>query len=404
VNIYTSKNQITSAADLICLSHLRWGFVYQRPQHLLSRFARDRRVFFVEEPVETEAAPYMELRRCPESGVNIAVPQIPAGLSQATAETIQKLLLNNLIREQHIDEYLLWYYTPMALSFSRHLTPKLTIFDVMDELSAFKGAPQEMKDREAELLDRADIVFTGGQSLYEAKKGRHDDLYAFPSSVDTAHFGSARSVRTDPEDQADIPHPRIGYCGVIDERMNLELIDGIAAARPDWHVVMLGPVVKIDPETLPRRSNIHFLGGRGYKELPQYLGGWDVAMLPFAHNESTRFISPTKTPEYLAAGLPVVSTSITDVVRPYGVQKLVRIADSVEEFVAAIDGVMEEEAHDSAWRARVEAMLAQNSWDITWRKMRNLMSNKLAASRASQPVTAMETQAIVPLRSAVLGD
>lgn len=404
MNIYTSKNQITSAADLICLSHLRWGFVYQRPQHLLSRFARDRRVFFVEEPVETEAAPYMELRRCPESGVHIAVPQIPAGLSQATAETIQKLLLNNLIREQHIDEYLLWYYTPMALSFSRHLTPKLTIFDVMDELSAFKGAPQEMKDREAELLDRADIVFTGGQSLYEAKKGRHDDLYAFPSSVDTAHFGSARSVRTDPEDQADIPHPRIGYCGVIDERMNLELIDGIAAARPDWHVVMLGPVVKIDPETLPRRSNIHFLGGRGYKELPQYLGGWDVAMLPFAHNESTRFISPTKTPEYLAAGLPVVSTSITDVVRPYGVQKLVRIADSVEEFVAAIDGVMEEEAHDSAWRARVEAMLAQNSWDITWRKMRNLMSNKLAASRASQPVTAMETEAIVPLRTAVLGD
>jgi UDP-galactopyranose mutase len=346
----------------------------------------------------------MELRRCPESGVNIAVPQIPAGLSPTTAETIQKLLLNNLIREQHIDEYLLWYYTPMALSFSRHLTPKLTIFDVMDELSAFKGAPQEMKDREAELLDRADIVFTGGQSLYEAKKGRHDDLYAFPSSVDTAHFGSARSVRTDPEDQADIPHPRIGYCGVIDERMNLELIDGIAAARPDWHVVMLGPVVKIDPETLPRRSNIHFLGGRGYKELPQYLGGWDVAMLPFAHNESTRFISPTKTPEYLAAGLPVVSTSITDVVRPYGVQKLVRIADSVEEFVAAIDGVMEEEAHDSAWRARVEAMLAQNSWDITWRKMRNLMSNKLAASRASQPVTAMETEAIVPLRTAVLGD
>jgi UDP-galactopyranose mutase len=403
VNIYTSKNQITSAADLICLSHLRWGFVYQRPQHLLSRFARDRRVFFIEEPVETDGAPYMELRRCPESGVNIAVPQIPSGLSQPTAETIQKLLLNNLIREQHIDDYLLWYYTPMALSFSRHLTPKLTIFDVMDELSAFKGAPQEMKDREAELLERADIVFTGGQSLYEAKKGRHDDLYAFPSSVDTAHFGSARAVRTDPEDQADIPHPRIGYCGVIDERMNLELIDGIAAARPDWHVVMLGPVVKIDPETLPRRSNIHFLGGRGYKELPQYLGGWDVAMLPFAHNESTRFISPTKTPEYLAAGLPVVSTSITDVVRPYGVQKLVRIADSVEEFVAAIDGVMEEEAHDSTWRAKVEAMLAQNSWDITWRKMRNLISNKVAASRASQPVAAMETKAVA-LRSAVLGD
>lgn len=403
MNIYTTNNQITSAADLICLSHLRWGFVYQRPQHLLSRFARDRRVFFVEEPVTTDGAPRMEIRRCPESGVTIAVPQIPGDMNPATSETIQKLLLNNLIKEQHIDEYLLWYYTPMALSFSRHLTPKLTIFDVMDELSAFKGAPQEMKDREAELLRRADIVFTGGQSLYEAKKGRHDDLHAFPSSVDTAHFASARTVSSEPEDQARIPHPRIGYCGVIDERMDLELIDGIAAARPDWQIVMVGPVVKIDPETLPRRANIHFLGGKSYKELPQYLGGWDVSMLPFAHNESTRFISPTKTPEYLAAGLTVVSTSIADVVRPYGVQKLVRIADTVEDFVAAIEGVMEQEANDPAWRARVEAMLAQNSWDITWRKMRNLISNKLAGRRLPAQVAAMETEAL-PLGSPVLGD
>ncbi|HUS06320.1 MAG TPA: glycosyltransferase family 1 protein [Bryobacteraceae bacterium] len=403
MNFHINNILTASADDVLCLSHLRWGFVYQRPQHLLSRFARDRRVFFVEEPVTTEGAPRMELRKCPESGVNIVVPQIPANLSPETTATIQKLLLNNLIKDQHIDDYLLWYYTPMALQFSRHLTPKLTVFDVMDELSAFKGAPQDMKDREAELLRRADIVFTGGQSLYEAKKGRHDDLHPFPSSVDTAHFGSARTITVEPEDQAVIPHPRIGYCGVIDERMDLALIDSIAAARPDWHIVMVGPVVKVDPETLPHRANIHFLGGKTYKELPQYLAGWDVAMLPFAHNESTRFISPTKTPEYLAAGLPVVSTSITDVVRPYGVQKLVRIADTVDDFVTAIQGVMEEEVHDAAWRARVDAMLAHNSWDITWRRMRNLIHSKLARTQKPQQIGAMD-QGAIPVRTVVLGD
>jgi len=344
----------------------------------------------------------MEHHRCPDTGVNIMVPQMPQGLSLATQETIQKLLLNNMLLEYGISDYLLWYYTPMALAFSAHLKPQVTVFDCMDELSAFKDAPQEMKDREAEVMRRSDVVFTGGQSLYEAKAGRHDHLYAFPSSIEYSHFAQARTIGHEPADQAQIPHPRVGFAGVIDERMDLELLDGIARLRPDMHFVMLGPVVKIDPNTLPQRPNIHYLGGKNYKELPAYLAGWDAAILPFAHNESTRFISPTKTPEYLAAGKPVVSTSITDVVRPYGVQRLVRIADTAEEYVQALDAALAIDANDSEWAARRDAFLAGISWDITFRKMCEIIEDRLI-SRAIEPV-GMPAATLNPVATMAVGD
>lgn len=400
-----SKSQTTTPEDLVCLSHLRWGFVYQRPQHLLTRFAKHQRVFFVEEPVPTSGVPRIRMQQCPESGVNICVPEIPGDLSHASHDTIMKLLLNNLMAEQRISDFLLWYYTPMALSFSTHLQPRLTVFDCMDELSAFKDAPQEMKDREAELLRRADLVFTGGQSLYEAKLGRHDDLHVFPSSIEFAHFAQARTHSVEAADQAGVPHPRIGFCGVIDERMDIQLLDAVAQLRPDFQFVMIGPVVKIDPAILPRHANIHYLGGKTYKELPAYLAGWDVAILPFAHNESTRFISPTKTPEYLAAGKPVVSTSITDVVRPYGIQKMVRIADDAQEFVNAIEQALTIDSQDAEWKARVDSALAQNSWDLTHKRMRDLIESRilnkeLQSARTSQAVSS----AARPVSGLVLGD
>jgi UDP-galactopyranose mutase len=338
---------------------------------------------------------------CPETGVNIVVPQVPAGLGQTSQETVLKLLLNNLMVEQNISDYLLWYYTPMALSFSRHLEPAAIVFDCMDELSAFKGAPQEMKDREADLMARADLVFTGGQSLYEAKVGRHDHLYCFPSSIEFEHFSQARTMTADPADQAGIPHPRIGYAGVIDERMNIELLGQMADLRPDWHFVMIGPVVKIDPAALPKNPNIHWLGGKAYKELPAYLAGWDVAMLPFAHNDSTKFISPTKTPEYLAAGKPVVSTSITDVVRPYAIEKVVRIADTPEEFVQAIAACMEVDSQSPRWRDRVDHILAQNSWDLTWQRMCSAIESRMTARQTIADVMA---GAAARLRPSALGD
>jgi UDP-galactopyranose mutase len=270
----------------------------------------------------------------------------------------------------------------MALAFTQHLEPLAIVYDCMDELSAFKGAPPALKEREAELLSRTDLVFTGGHSLYEAKRLLHPRTYAFPSSIDAAHFAQARKLTDDPADQADIPHPRLGYFGVIDERMDLELIAGVAQARPRWHLVMVGPVVKIDPAELPRYSNIHYLGSKDYQALPAYIAGWDVALLPFARNESTRFISPTKTPEYLAAGKPVISTSIRDVVRPYGQQGLVQIADTAGEFIAAVEKAIRHQDR-SAWLRQIEVLLAQTSWDHTWARMMQLINRTISARQPS---------------------
>jgi UDP-galactopyranose mutase len=356
--------------DLVCLSHLRWNFVFQRPQHLLSRFARERRVFFFEEPVYGKGRPRLQVTRSPE-GVWVAVPHLPEGMSEELVVASQQALLDELLVRHAVRRYVSWYYTPMALPFSRHLQPCAVAYDCMDELSAFRGAPPALLGHEVELLERANVVFTGGQSLYEAKKDRHASVHAFPSSVDVAHFATARGPLREPEDQAPIPHPRLGFFGVVDERMDLALLEAVADARPDWQLVILGPVVKIDPASLPRRPNLHFLGGKLYTELPAYLASWDVALLPFARNESTRFISPTKTPEYLAAGKPVVSTSIRDVVRPYGELGLVRIADTPEDFVRACEAALAEDR--ASWLPRVDAHLATMSWDITWSQMKALL-------------------------------
>ena len=363
--------------DLLCLSHLRWDFVFQRPQHLMTRCARERRVFFVEEPIfRAGATARLQIQHC--GAVTVAVPLLPEGLSPDGCCSAQRLLIEQLIRTHRISEYLLWYYTPMALAYTERLSPLAIIYDCMDELSAFKGAPPMLKTLEAELMRRASLVLTGGQSLYEAKRHQHPNIHPFPSSVDVEHFGAARRISVDPPDQAPIPSPRLGFFGVIDERMDLALLDGIAAARPDWHIVMIGPVVKIDPASLPRRPNIHYLGSRQYDELPRYISGWDVALLPFARNEATQFISPTKTPEYLAAGKPVVSTSIRDVVRPYGQKGLVRIADDAPAFVRACTAAMAEDRVKRTTQA--DAFLRQTSWEGTWNRIRLLVDDLLAAS------------------------
>ena len=361
--------------SMICLSHLRWDFVYQRPQHLLSRFAKDRNVYFFEEPIFTDEPTRLDVSRR-EDSLFVLVPHISHADRDARGVTeIQRELLDGFIESEGIKDFVLWFYTPMALDFADHLEPVTTVFDVMDELSAFKFAPPELLENERRLLERADVVFTGGQSLYEAKKDRHANVHAFPSSIDTKHFNQARAVEEEPADEKSIPHPRFGYCGVIDERMDIELLGQMAELRPDWHFVMIGPVVKISEEDLPRRENIHYLGGKNYRELPAYLAGWDVALMPFAMNESTKYISPTKTPEYLAAGLPVVSTPIRDVVRPYGEKGLVHIASTAEEFVAACEKALDEEKSDRLQTA--DEFLSHNSWDKTFGEMSRLIEEAI---------------------------
>lgn len=366
--------------DLVCFSHLRWDFVFQRPQHLLTRFGNHIRVFFVEEPIFDAAEPRMDISARGEK-IWIAVPHLPGGHSAEEVNTMQQQLVDQLLKEQKIERFVAWYYTPMALSFSNHLKPAVTVYDCMDELSAFAGAPPQLLDREKELFSLANLVFTGGQSLYESKRNRHRAVYAFPSSIERAHFAQAKSISQEPADQVNIPHPRLGFFGVIDERMDIELVGKVAGMRPEWHFVMLGPVVKIDPATLPQMPNLHYLGMKSYKELPAYLGGWDVALLPFALNESTKFISPTKTPEYLSAGKPVVSTPIRDVVNPYGELGLVQIAATAEEFVEAVEKAFTQ-ASDVQWQNDVDKFLSQLSWDKTWANMTHLICSQLLNQNA----------------------
>ncbi len=373
---------------VICFSHLRWNFVFQRPQHLLSKAAADNRVYFVEEPVfEENARPHLTTTISPE-GVSVVVPVLPQGIDGPRITRMLKGLVNGLVASVPASRTVLWYYTPMALPFTRHLSADLVVYDNMDELSAFRGAHPRMLAMERELFRRAGIVFTGGQSLYEAKRGRHGNVHAFPSSIDKAHFGKARRRRSaDLTDQAAVARPRLGFFGVIDERMDVDLVARAAALRPDWQFVMIGPVVKIDPETLPRLPNIHWLGTRSYQDLPAYLAGWDVGIMPFALNESTRFISPTKTPEFLAAGVPVVSTAITDVVRPYGELGLVEIAEGAEDFVARAETLLAGLGED--WLARVDRHLSGMSWDQTWDGMTHRMAQAMKRPDRNLPAAAI---------------
>ncbi len=364
--------------DILCLSHLRWDFVFQRPQHLLSRAAKTRRVFYVEEPIADDSS-RLDVRNAGRN-LFVVVPHVARDADRASWIASQRRAIASVMAEHAIGDFVLWMYTPMSLPAAVGLAPAAVVYDCMDELSLFAGAPAELRLLEAELFARADIVFTGGQALYEAKRTRHANVQAFPSSVDVEHFARARTLTIDPPDQAAIPRPRIGFFGVIDERMDYGLLAGAAAARPDWHFVLVGPTAKVDPSALPRAANLHYLGGKKYDELPAYIAGWDVAMLPFARNDATRFISPTKTPEYLAAGAPVVSTSIRDVVRPYGQQGLARIADTVPAFVDAIDAAMREDVADRLRAA--DAFLSRMSWDGTWMRMWQLIEQTIATRTA----------------------
>lgn len=374
------------ALNIVCFSHLRWDFVFQRPQHLLSRLAAERRVFYWEEPLleEVDVPHVRRLER--EGGVVVLQPVIhPGKPNDEVQDEVRTLLAGWLASDDAPKHYMAWYYTPMALHYTAPAKPALTVFDVMDELSAFRGAPPELLELERKLLDAADVVFVGGRSLYESKRAQHGNIHLYASSVDRAHFAQAQHASAEdaqPEDQAMIPHPRIGFYAVLDERLDTALLARIAALRPQYQFVLVGPVAKISEDDLPRANNLHYLGSKAYGALPQYLGGWDVAMMPFAINASTRFISPTKTPEFLAAGLPVVSTPVADVVHTYGRAGAVRIASTAEEFVDAVDAALS--ARDEAWKEIADQLLDEQSWDRTVEAIDVHMREAFVAKSASK--------------------
>ncbi|HYJ81879.1 MAG TPA: UDP-galactopyranose mutase, partial [Allosphingosinicella sp.] len=328
-----------------------------------------------------EMEPALGVRTCAETGVIVVTPSLPETLSADEREAILKSLLDTYLAGEQ-GPFIRWYYTPMMLPFSRQVEAAATVYDCMDELANFRFAPAELLTLERELLASADVVFTGGYSLYEAKKGLHPNIHPFPSSVDRAHFGQARAIDSAPDDQGSLPRPRFGFYGVIDERMDLEMVAAVADAHPEWSIVMVGPVVKIDPADLPHRANIHYLGNKKYEELPAYLGGWDVALMPFAINDSTKFISPTKTPEYLAGGRPVVSTPITDVIRHYGDLESVFIADGPEAFIKGCEAALALVRSGDEWLEEVDLKLANLSWDITHARMAGLVHEAIAVPSA----------------------
>ena len=371
---------------IIVFSHLRWNFVYQRPQHLLTRLAKHYQIVFMEEPVPN-GADFLE-HLSPAPNIEVLRPHVTSAIAGFHDDHLPVLQsqLASFLRERCIDDYLIWFYTPMALPLAGELQPRAVIYDCMDELSAFMHAPRQLIQRENALYQMADLVLTGGPSLFRSKRERHDNVHCFSSSVDAAHFASAAdSGLLDHPAQAALARPRLGYCGVIDERIDLELIAAMADVHPEWQIVMVGPVVKINLEHLPQRSNIHWLGQKDYADLPRFMAGWDVCLLPFALNEATRFISPTKTLEYMAAGRPSVSTRIRDVAEPYG--HVVEIADTALAFIAACEAVLAEpEAQQASRRALMQGIVQATSWDTT----AEAIHAQIAALPARRPADRVE--------------
>jgi glycosyltransferase involved in cell wall biosynthesis len=369
---------------LIVFCHLRWDFVFQRPQHLMTRLAEHYKIVLVEEPIFHEGQAHLAKR---DVAPNITVVQPHTAIHAPGFHDDQLPTLETLLAEGELvpegEKPVVWFYTPMALPLLKAFDPALVIYDCMDELAAFKNAPKQLLQRESALLNIADLCFTGGPSLYESKRERHANAHCFSSSVDAKHFQQAQNRDNSHPDQASVPHPRLGFYGVIDERFDTDLIKQVAAARPDWQIVLVGPVVKIDPKDLPQAANIHYMGQRNYDDLPKFLAGWDVCLLPFALNESTKFISPTKVLEYMAAELPSVSTPITDVKVPYG--DVVAIADTPEKFIAACERMLNmTEDQQAALKERMRAIVANTSWDKTAQTMHHLIQTTVPSNKAAR--------------------
>lgn len=399
---------------LLVFSHLRWDFVFQRPQHLLSRLAHDYRVIYVEEPVhDPERPPRLDSRivTTPDGAqVEVMVPFTPVpapGFDDAHLPLLQPML-DREFAARGIRDYLVWLYTPMALPLIAGMQPRAIVYDCMDELAAFRNAPAQLRQREAALMAAADLVLCGGPALYHARRGQHPHLHCLPSAVDAAHFappgpprrpagerwsGDAATCRADAAAngtraaalQAEVARPRLGFFGVIDERMDLALVGELAERRPDWQIVMVGPVVKIPESSLPRRANLHWLGMQPYGVLPHLLAGWDIALMPFALNESTRFISPTKTLEYLAGGKPVVSTPVQDVVALYG--DVVRIGRDAAAFVDCCEEILTEDAASREyWHGAAVKVVEASSWDAGARRVLGWLAEVTHAADPDTPV------------------
>lgn len=345
--------------DMVVFCHLRWDFVYQRPQHIISRMAQGQKILLIEEPWYRDG----EGSRLITITDNLHILQPNVGSIEEIAEVLPQYTVKQVTTG--------WFYSASFVPILNYFEFNNVVYDCMDELSLFKGAPEKLIEQEKYLMAHADIVFTGGKSLYESKLKLHNNVHCFPSSVDQEHFAKALNGIAVPQDLAGLPGPVVGYFGVIDERIDLDMLYATAQLKPDVTFAMIGPLAKIGEHELPRHHNIHYLGMKDYKELPAYLKGFAIAMMPFALNDATKYISPTKTLEYMAAGKPVISTAITDVVRDYN--HCVKIISDAAEFAGAIDAVLSD-SPDVFMEFEYREILKNTSWDNTANKMKLLIS------------------------------
>lgn len=357
---------ICETSDLIVFSHLRWDFIFQRPQHLLTKFAKYRRVYYFEDPIYGMTdSPRLFLKETSE-GVQVVIPYLPENIDEKAIEVELKYLVDELIFDENISKYTAWYCTPTSLPYTRHIQPETTIYDCLDEY--------HLEDLEAELMKKADLVFTAGLALFDGKKQNHDNIHSFPNSIDYEHFAQGRLQLVEPDDQVNIPRPRIGYYGTIDERFDLELLEQMARKRPEFQFIIIGPVKETIVDKIPRLSNIFYLEKKDYHTLPLYLSGWDCAMTPYMLNDHAKFNNPTKIIEFLAAGKPVVSTAINEMINAYADRKMVHIAFSPDEFLQCLEKAMEERNSDPEWINRIDSFLTVNTWEHTFTKMAQLES------------------------------
>jgi protoporphyrinogen oxidase/glycosyltransferase involved in cell wall biosynthesis len=364
-----------TAPTLVCHCHLRWDWVYQRPQHLLSRLATHWPVIVEEEPVFDDRPPGLDVLQVAD-GVTVLRPHRRADRDHD---------LGGLVEEYGAQArgsrpLIRWFYSAMFAPYGTRLGPdQVVVYDCMDELANFAGAPAGLVEAEVRLLERADVVFTGGRSLYESKRDRNGNVHCFPSAVESGHFARALDPALSlPADMAGLPRPILGYYGVVDERLDYDLIARLADAPGVGSVVLVGPTIKVAPATLPRRPNLHYLGQRAYADLPSYLKGFDVCLMPWALNDATRTISPTKTLEYMAGGKPIVSTAVRDVARDHG--DLVFVAEDHDQFLALALSARDrfDDRRDAAQRRRAE----EHGWDAVAEAMRKLIEERLPATRS----------------------
>ncbi|PBJ10177.1 glycosyltransferase [Flavobacterium sp. ACN6] len=351
--------------DMIVFCHLRWQFVYQRPQHIISRMAQTMKVLFIEEPLYNDSL---------KSSENLIIVNEMLHVLQPNTKDIESItrIISNYVKNKNITVG--WFYSPSFSPLLGSFDFDTIVYDCMDELSLFKQAPAHLIDQEKYLMANADIIFTGGKSLYESKKQFNATVHCFPSSVDEQHFAQALNGIALADDISDIQHPIVGYYGVIDERIDLELLHETAKRLPNVSFVMIGPLAKIDETDLPKETNIHYLGMKSYNELPHYLKAFDIAMMPFALNDATKYISPTKTLEYMAAGKPIISTKIIDVIRDYSI--CVSLIETAADFCEEINFLLNKTDRLSM-ELEYYKILKKTSWDSTVEKM-NLIVKSFA--------------------------